>query len=50
MKEKKLSLENKFQFIEDEITIRVESVKVQVELVGEELKVKLSEMRKDAFK
>ena len=38
------------KYIEEEIDIRVESIKIEVEEVGEKLKEKLKEMKKDILK
>jgi len=42
-------LEVKFQYIRDEIDIRVESLIIQVNEMGDRLKEKVAEMEKEAL-
>ena len=43
-------LEIKLKYIDEEIDIRVESLKIEIETIGAKLKQKLDEMREDVFK
>jgi hypothetical protein len=40
----------KFEYILDEIDIRVESVKIQAELIGDELKKKIEVIKNEILK
>ena len=49
MNDKDKNLEIKFQFIEDEIEIRVESIKQDAEQAGQQLKDKLNDVKKEVL-